>query len=52
MFFSIGYFLWLKMVVDWDWNYWILGFTITMILLGLWFYGRSKEIKNEKKSIS
>ncbi len=44
MFFSIGYFLWLKMVVDWDWYYWILGFSITVILLVLYFYGK-KEAK-------
>lgn len=52
MFFSIGYFFWLKMVVDWDWGYWILGVSITIILLAFYFYGKSKEVKNEKKPIS
>jgi len=50
MFFSIGYFLWLKMVVDWTWYYWILGVTITIILLGFYFHGKSKWMKNENKS--
>jgi len=44
-FFSIGYFLFLRRIVDWNWEYFILGTIILSILLGLFFYGKKKEVK-------
>jgi len=44
-FFSIGYFLLLRMIVDWNWEYFTLGTIILSIFLGLFFYGKKKEIK-------
>jgi len=44
-FFSIGYFLLLRMIVDWNWGYFILGTIILSIFLGLFFYGKKKEVK-------
>ena len=47
MFFSIGYFLWLKMVVDWSWEYYVVGLSITIILLAVFFYGKKEKRKIE-----
>jgi len=44
-FFSIGYFLFLRRIVDWNWEYFILGTIILSILLGLFFYGKKKDVK-------
>jgi len=47
MFFSIGYFLWLRIIVDWDWQYYIVGLSITVILLAVFFYGKKEIVKKK-----